>query len=317
MSDPLDTTPEVHTSTSETVEFKEGAQAPGAPTPWYDRLSDTLQTGIKPLVGSNLKPPRRLKTLLSGTWLRHPLHPLLTDVPIGAWLLTVILDIIWLISPTGSAWAARGAQVIVLIGLLASLAAFYTGISDWSDTYGSERTVGLLHGSLNTLAILLYLVSTVLRFSSGPGDTTPAAVLGFVGFVVLTVAAYFGGDMVFGHGTAVNHTAWEAGTDDFVPVIALADVGEKSLVRVVAGGVPVVLLRLGERFHAIGATCSHAGGPLDEGELQGDVVQCPWHGSRFNMRTGQAITGPATVAQPRYEVRVRAGQIEVKRIGGH
>ncbi len=308
MSDPTQTTPDVPTATEE---------APPPPAPWYERLSDSLQNGVKPLVGSTLRPPRRLKSLLSGTWLRHPLHPLLTDVPIGAWLLTAILDIVWLISPTANAWAARGAQVTVIIGLLASLAAFYTGISDWSDTYGSERTVGLLHGSLNTLAILLYLLSTILRFGSGPGDTTPAAIAGFLGFIVVSVAAYYGGEMVFGKGTGVNHTAWEAAPDDFVPVIAVADVAENALVRVVAGGVPVVLVRLGDRFSAIAATCSHAGGPLDEGELQGDAVQCPWHGSRFNMTTGRALTGPATVAQPRYAVRVRDGQVEVKRQGAH
>jgi nitrite reductase/ring-hydroxylating ferredoxin subunit/uncharacterized membrane protein len=314
VSDPIEPPPDAQTTTDEQAQ---AAEAPAVPTPWYDPLSDALQRGIKPLVGANLKPPRRLKTLLSGTWLGHPLHPLFTDVPIGAWILTVILDIIWLVSPSGNAWAARGAQVTVLIGVLGALGAFYTGISDWSDTYGSERSVGLLHGSLNTLAILIFAISTILRFSSGPGDTTPAAILGFIGFAVMSVAAYFGGTMVFDKGVGVNHTAWEPGTDDFVPVVAQADVGDQSLVRVVAGGVPVILLRLGEQYHAIAATCSHAGGPLDEGELQGDVVQCPWHGSRFNMRTGRVVTGPATVSQPRYAVRVRDGQIEVKRLGGH
>jgi nitrite reductase/ring-hydroxylating ferredoxin subunit/uncharacterized membrane protein len=303
-------------STVPSATTTEDAAAP--PAPWYDRLADPLQSGIKVLVGSNLKPPRRLKSLLSGTWLGHPLHPLITDVPIGAWLLTVIFDIFWLISPTANAWAARGAQVAVTIGLLAALAALYTGISDWSDTYGAERTVGLLHGSLNTLAIILYAASTILRFASTPGDTTTAAILGFAGFVAVSVAAYYGGDMVYGKGTAVNHTAWEQGTDDYEPVIAVSAVAEKSLVRVVAGGAPVVLLRMGERFYAISAACSHAGGPLDEGELQqGDVVQCPWHGSRFSMRSGRVLTGPATTAQPRYDVRVRDGQIEVKRLGSH
>jgi nitrite reductase/ring-hydroxylating ferredoxin subunit len=78
-------------------------------------------------------------------------------------------------------------------------------------------------------------------------------------------------------------------------------------------GVPVVLLKMGDKYSAIAATCSHAGGPLDEGALQGDVVECPWHGSRFRMRDGKPLTGPATFAQPRYDVRVRNGMIELRR----
>jgi len=73
-------------------------------------------------------------------------------------------------------------------------------------------------------------------------------------------------------------------------------------------------MRRGLQFYAISATCSHAGGPLNEGTLDGDVVQYPWHGSRFCMRDGRVLTGPATVNQPRYDVRVRDGKVEIKRV---
>ena len=123
--------------------------------------------------------------------------------------------------------------------------------------------------------------------------------------------------MVFTKGTNVNHTAWESGSDDFEAVLPLESVEENKLYRVMASDVPVVLVRQGLQFYAISATCSHAGGPLDEGTLEGVVVQCPWHGSRFCMRDGRVLTGPATAKAPRYEVRVRNGQVEVKRIGEH
>ena len=97
----------------------------------------------------------------------------------------------------------------------------------------------------------------------------------------------------------------------------MESVEENKLYRVVVSGVPVVLLRQGLQYYAISATCPHAGGPLDEGELQGDVVQCPWHGSRFRMRDGRVLTGPATTKAPRYDVRVSNGQVEVKRVGEH
>ncbi len=94
-------------------------------------------------------------------------------------------------------------------------------------------------------------------------------------------------------------------------------VEENILYRVTAAGRPLVLLRRGSEFYAISATCPHAGGPLDEGKLEGDVVECPWHGSRFCMRDGRALTGPATVNVPCYEVFVRNGQVLVKPVGEH
>lgn len=291
------------------------AEAP-AKTPLADRLSDPLQNGIKVLIGANRKPPRAFKSLLHGTWFGHPIHPVITDVPIGAWLLAALFDILWLASPTGNAWAARGAELLVLAGVVAALGAVATGAADWSDTYGAERTVGLLHGALMSLATVLYIISVILRFATSPGDSTAAAIIGFLGLITVLTGAYYGGDMVFGKGTNVNHTAWEAAGEDYEAVASVADLQDRALTKVMVAGVPVLLLRLGERYYAIANTCSHAGGPLDEGELQGDVVQCPWHGSRFRLRDGKPLTGPATAAQPRYDVRIRDGQIELKRAGG-
>jgi nitrite reductase/ring-hydroxylating ferredoxin subunit/uncharacterized membrane protein len=282
-----------------------------------DRISDKLQAGIKVLIGSNRRPPRLFKSLLHGTWIGHPLHPALTDVPVAAWLLTAAFDVLWLASAQTRVWAPRGAEILVAAGLLGGLGAFVTGSADWSDSYGAERTVGLYHGLLNTSAIVVYAVSFYLRLQDTTGQSTSGALIGFVGLALVLVAAYLGGDMVFAKGTGVNHTAWEAAGEDYEAVLPVAAATENKLYRVTAAGVPVVLLKMGESYHAIAATCSHAGGPLDEGILTGGVVQCPWHGSRFRIRDGRALTGPATINQPRYDVRVRDGQIEVKRAGGH
>jgi nitrite reductase/ring-hydroxylating ferredoxin subunit/uncharacterized membrane protein len=277
-----------------------------------DRISDALQNVIKAVIGSNRKPPRRFKSLLNGTWLGHPLHPAITDVPIGAWLLALIFDIVWLISPSVNGWAARGAEGLVLIGILAAVGAALTGLADWSDSYGAERTVGLYHAGLNSLALVLYIISFVLRLGAPTGESVGAAIIGFLGAASVLVAAYLGGNMVFGKGTGVNHTAWQEGSHEYAPVLPVAEMPENTLRRVEVAGVPVVLLKSRGKYFAIAATCSHAGGPLDEGELQGDVVQCPWHGSRFRMRDGKALTGPATFAQPRYDVQVRDGMIHLK-----
>jgi nitrite reductase/ring-hydroxylating ferredoxin subunit/uncharacterized membrane protein len=287
------------------------------PQPFAERLSDTLQHIIQVVVGSQRKPPRRLKSLLNGTWFGHPLHPVITDIPVAAWMITAVFDVLWLLSPTTFAWAAHGAEVTVLLGLLGALGAIVTGLTDWSDTYAAERRVGLNHALFNALATMLYLVSFVLRLLQAPGDSILAAIIGFVGLASVIYAAYLGGDMVFTKGTGVNHTAWEAAGDDYEAVLAVESVEENKLYRVTAAGVPAVLLRQGLQFYAISATCPHAGGPLDEGALEGNVVECPWHGSRFCMRDGRVLTGPATVNAPRYDVRVRNGQVEIKRMGDH
>src|SRR5207302_6529669 len=173
---------------------------------------------------ANRKPPRRLKSLLNGTWFGHPLHPAITDVPITAWVLTALFDIIWLI--THFTWSAYAAFVTVIVGLLGALGAIVTGFTDWSDTYGSERRVGLYHSFFNLTATILYLVSILLRLPQASGDSVIAAIFGFIGLVSVLTAGYFGGDMVFAKGTGVNHTAWEAGSEDYEAVLPLASVEE-------------------------------------------------------------------------------------------
>jgi nitrite reductase/ring-hydroxylating ferredoxin subunit/uncharacterized membrane protein len=292
---------------------------PEAPTtsvpPFAERFSDSLQNVLQTILGTHRQSSRRLKSFLNGTWLGHPLHPLLTDIPIAAWTITAIFDIIWLVSR--SSWAASAAFVTLIVGILAALAAAVTGLTDWSDTYGSERRVGLNHALFNTLSLVLYLLSFVLRLLAGPDDTLAATILGFIGLVSVAYAGYLGGEMVFSKGTGVNHTAWEAGGEDYETVMSVADAQENTLYRVTVAGVPVMLLKQGELFSAISATCPHAGGPLNEGTLVGDTVECPWHGSRFCVRDGHVLTGPAVVNAPRYDVRIADGQIALRRSAKH
>ncbi|HLI71884.1 MAG TPA: Rieske 2Fe-2S domain-containing protein [Ktedonobacteraceae bacterium] len=286
------------------------------PAPFAERLSDAFQDILQKMLGTqNQSSSRHMKSFLNGTWFGHPLHPAVTDVPITAWVLTLIFDIAWLISRT--TWAAYGAFVTVTVGLLAALAAVVTGLTDWSDTYGAERRVGLNHALFNALAFLFYLVSFLLRLLAGPGDTVVAFVLGLIGLGLVTYAAYLGGDMVFVKGTGVNHTAWEGASEGYEAVMPVADVQENKLYRVMVAGVPVLLCRQGESFFAISATCPHAGGPLDEGTLTGDIVACPWHGSRFCVRDGRVHTGPAVVNAPRYDVKLGQGQVTLKRLDTH
>ncbi|MDQ6709446.1 MAG: Rieske 2Fe-2S domain-containing protein [Candidatus Dormibacteraeota bacterium] len=275
---------------------------------WLEPVADVFQKVITGLYKRLGAPGRQLKTLLHGTWLGHPLHPVITDIPLGAWTLAIVFDLIWLIKGTHG-WVSA-ADVTIFIGLLAAVGAAVTGYTDWNETYDRERRVGLAHGLLNTTAIVLYLVSLIIRLSGhGRGLAIVVALLGYA-FVI--AAAFLGGELVFGIGTGVNHHAFQHQPTKYTPVLPEGALAEGKLHKTMAGATPVLLYKMAGKICAIGETCSHAGGPLSEGKLDGNQVICPWHASRFDVCTGVVTGGPATISQVRYETRVQDGQIEVR-----
>jgi nitrite reductase/ring-hydroxylating ferredoxin subunit/uncharacterized membrane protein len=276
---------------------------------WLEPVADFLQK----VVGGTYKvlgnPGRSLKTFMHGTWLGHPLHPVITDIPLGAWTLALLFDIIYLVRGTHG-WVSA-ADVSIVVGLLGALGAAVTGYTDWNETIGRERRVGVAHGLLNTVVIVIYLVSLSLRVSGSSRGL--AIVLALVGYASVLTAAFLGGDLVFGIGTGVNHHAWQEVPTKFTKVLLEGQLASGVLVKGMAGDTPILLYKKGDTVCAISETCSHAGGPLSEGELDGNLVQCPWHASRFDVCTGQVKGGPATISQVRYETRIQNGQIEVRR----
>jgi nitrite reductase/ring-hydroxylating ferredoxin subunit len=198
-----------------------------------------------------------------------------------------------------------------VFGLVGATGAAVTGVTDWSDLDGTDRRIGFLHGLLNGSITLANLLSFILRLA---GKRRAGIALSTAGYMASLFTAYLGGELVYAKGIGVNHVAWEGGSDDFVAVIDERDLVDGKLTRVDASGIPAVLLKQGARIYAIGATCTHLAGPLDEGTLEGDVVQCPWHGSRFCLRDGSVVNGPAVYAEPTFAVRVRDGRVELRRL---
>jgi nitrite reductase/ring-hydroxylating ferredoxin subunit/uncharacterized membrane protein len=276
---------------------------------WLEPVADFLQKVVGGTYKALGEPGHALKTFVHGTWLGHPLHPLITDVPIGAWTLAVVFDIIYLFQRT-SGWSSA-ADVTILVGFLAALGAAVTGYTDWNETVDRERRVGVAHGLLNTLVIVIYLVSLIIRATGGSRGL--AIVLAFIGYALVVSAAYLGGELVFSIGTGVNHHAWQEVPTKFTKVLLEGQLHDGVLVKAMAGDTPILLYKKGTNLCAISETCSHAGGPLSEGEVMGNLVQCPWHASRFDLCTGQVRGGPATMSQVRYETRMQNGQIEVRR----
>ena len=190
-----------------------------------------------------------------------------------------------------------------------------TGLAQWQYTVDRQRRLGMAHALLNTGALALYGASALLRLRGRRGAGKVAALLGYA---VVGVSAYIGGDLVFAERVGVDHVPEEEPPAEFTPALPDAELAEGQMTRVAVGGVPVLLARQGGKVFAMGDVCAHLGGPLHEGTLNADCsVSCPWHGSRFALDDGRLINGPATFPQPRYETRVREGQIEVReRVAG-
>lgn len=245
------------------------------------------------------------KDALSGTWLGHPLHPLLIAVPIGSWVSASVLDV----TAGDNAVAARR---LVGLGVLTALPTAMAGLSDWSDTDGAEQRVGALHAGLNLTAVALYGCSWVRR-RRGPGSGTALAL---AGSAAVAAAGYLGGHLSYALGVGVDTNAFQTGPTDWQAVVAEASVKDGRPHAVSAAGISLLVIEHAGQIHVLDNRCNHRGAPLSDGEVddvdQGCIV-CPWHGSVFDLDTGAVRRGPATQPQPVYETRVIAGQLEVRR----
>jgi nitrite reductase/ring-hydroxylating ferredoxin subunit len=215
----------------------------------------------------------------------------------------MILDLV------GGERSRSASDLLVGVGVLSAIPTAATGLSDWSDTWGETRRVGLVHGLGNTAALLAYGASFVARKR---GARTLGVGLGFLGGAIASATAYLGGHLVFGRGVGVDVDVFERAPRDWTAVADEATLEPGVPLRAKAGDAEVVLVRHEGAIRALAQRCTHRGGPLSEGEVEGGTITCPWHGSVFTLVDGSVVRGPATSPQPCYETRVRDGRIEVR-----
>lgn len=268
----------------------------------FDRL-DGVASSLAGAVGRAVQ-ARPVRNLLSGTVIGHPLHPILTDLPIGAWSMAALLDLL------GGTASAPAADILVLVGIATAVPTAAAGLNDWSDTQGKSRRTGLVHAAANSTALCLYISSAVARAAGrrGLGKT-----LGLSGFGILMFGGFLGGHLTYANAVNVNKTADRNGPSQWTPVLGDSEISDGGHRKVDVAGVSVLLHRSGAAMHALDSVCSHMGGPLDQGEIVGGCVTCPWHGSTFRLEDGSIVRGPASHPQPAYETRINNGRIEVRR----
>src|SRR5215203_6076305 len=268
--------------------------------PWLDDVAATMEQAFDSVIG--LDAPRGPRDFLYVTWLGHSLHAAVITVPVGSWSAAMVFDLMG---------EERAADLSLGLGLMGAAGAAVTGAAQWQDATNEEapRRLGVLHALLNVAATSLMAGSWLLRQQGRRGS---GVTLSTLGLGVNLASAWLGGELAYELGIGVNHAAFEDPPSDWTDVAALDDLLDGTPRRVEADGTPVLLLRQGDRIRAIGATCPHLGGPLDEGSIDGDTVTCPWHGSVFKLGDGALVHGPSMYPAAAYEVRVENGRIAIR-----
>lgn len=271
-------------------------------------LGNATAKAVNAFYGALGRPGKVLQDFINGTWLRHPLHATLTDVVVGGFTMLLILDLVSLIF---RADVALGATIVLGLTVLAALATIVTGLTDFKDAEGPERNAATLHGLTNIIATLVYVVAFFVRLGDG---LVAGQVLSIIGYAILSFGAYVGGEVVFKHGYMINRNVFDGAqqASEFTAVLPAASLAENTPTQASLGDTVLVLVRRGDLVYALQNTCSHAGGPLNEGTLDGDSIVCPWHASTFRLKDGSIKHGPAFVPQAAYRARIAGDQVEVQ-----
>lgn len=253
-------------------------------------------------------PDGPVKDGLSGTWLGHALHPLLTDIPIGTFTSAVLLDFL------GGEDAGPAADKLIGLGIAATPAVIATGWTDWADSELGDagvRRAGVVHAVLNASAVGLMSASLAARRRGRRGR---GKLLSLAGMGLLGGGGWIGGHLSYAQGVGVDTTVFDKDLPDWTATdLSDGDLVDGEPACALADGVPVMLVRHDGQLRALHNRCSHRGGPLHEGELSGGTVTCPWHNTVFSLADGSVERGPSTFPQPVYDTRVTGGKVEVRK----
>jgi nitrite reductase/ring-hydroxylating ferredoxin subunit/uncharacterized membrane protein len=262
-----------------------------------DRVADPVADAVTRAI-----PAGPAKDVLSGVWLGHPLHPMLTDLPIGFWTSAFMLDFV------GGRDGRKAATRLVGLGVLSAVPAMFAGASDWGDTTGPARRVGLVHAAANTAAVACYGASW---WNRRKGRQLRGVAYGLVGATAATLGGYLGGHLLQELGVGVDNTAFETRAEEWRTARSAQDVTDAPRC-VDVDGAPVIVFRHRGELVALGGRCPHRGAPMADGDVDGDSIICPWHGSRFRIADGSVEQGPSARPLPAYECQVRGDVVEVR-----
>jgi len=274
---------------------------------WLHTLNDRVSAVTQPLYDrhrSNLA----VELMHGGRWAGHSVHAALSDLPIGLWSGTAVLDLLGKNTPANGD-RLDPAATLSAAGLLAAAATVATGVTDWTVSDNEDRRVGLFHGVLNLAGTALQAASLAARVA---GRKPTARLLGLGSLTVTAAAGFVGGHLVQGRAVMVNRVATTSGPSRWVRAMAEAELPDGATTGVTVEGRQILLHRADDQVYALDDLCSHAGALLSRGEVTGCLVTCPLHESQFDLRDGHIVRGPAHTPQPALPTRIRNGWVEVR-----
>ncbi|MEU7931648.1 Rieske 2Fe-2S domain-containing protein [Micromonospora echinofusca] len=267
-----------------------------------DRVGDRLQRAVQ----ATLR-PQRVRDLLHGVWLGHPLHPAMVQVPVGAWISTAVLDLM--------PGQRRAATTLCAVGTVSALPAAVAGLNDWAALARDQRRVGLVHAASNSVGLAFYAGSVAARMT---GRHNLGRTLGFLGLGAASMGAYIGGHLAYKQGAQVNQSISELHrmSDGWHSLADMAALPQRQLITREVDDVSVILYRHGDEVTVMLERCPHQSGPLGEGEVQEidghACVVCPWHGSAFRLNGGEVVHGPSGNDQQVLPTRIVNGVLETR-----
>jgi len=275
-----------------------------------DSASHAVSRGIHNAVLGGGEPARKVADALHGTWLGHPLHPALTDFVVGAFAFGSLFNL------ASGELNGKLARKLIQAGAIMAVPTALAGVTDFSTVPRRAMNTAAVHGSLNSVALVLYLLS--LRNGNGR-PSGMSKLFSTLGFGAMFVSAWLGGKMTYHYRVGVDKSERPEGPTEWTRVLSDAELTENRPRRIEVEGTAVVLYKRGSRIYAMAAVCAHEGGPLEEGTFlekgaDGVCVECPWHQSVFAMEDGHVVHGPSTYELAAYETRVQDGQIQIRLI---
>ncbi len=253
----------------------------------------------------------------------HPIHTALIPFPFAFITGSVVFDVLgWLFS---ARWLAITSVHVAILGVITALIAAVPGFIDYVYTVpprstGKQRATR--HMLFNLTAVALLTVTLFLRLQHA--DTPPSFLIipiELVAVVLIVMAGWMGGTLVTRNQISIDHRYAEAGKWREITVeggsgssvvVARADelkVNQMKLIR--AADRRIVLARTEDGYVAFDDRCTHRGGSLAGGTMACAIVQCPWHGSQFDVRNGAVKAGPAKEGIAVYRVSEAAGEVRL------
>jgi uncharacterized membrane protein/nitrite reductase/ring-hydroxylating ferredoxin subunit len=249
----------------------------------------------------------------------HPIHPMLVMFPFGLWTISFIFDVLGRIFDNGNLFIA--AFYALIAGCVGAALAALPGAIDLFTVVPPNSTArqrGYIHAGMNVIALLLFIF---IAWRRGDAQTVPdglSLLLSFIGIAGICVSGWLGGTLVYRNQIGIDRRYANAKSvldrtvaDRARPLVNVGELGpsQMMLARVGPEAERIALGKCSDGVHAFQDRCTHKGGPLSDGALIDCKVQCPWHGSQFDVTTGRVVAGPAERQIQTFATEERKGEI--------